>query len=151
MIVTDKPNPFVVLALSADATRAEIVARGQELYDTAETKEQGLLYRWAMEQLITNSRTRLGYELFELPATQYEDPAWESFVRVHKRKPVDLATLAQGIPPPSVDDIDMAAVMRLLLDSMLTVNKPDIRVAIDGSPYMPVYLLPMEVRDVLFG
>lgn len=151
MIVMDKPNPFLALALPTDATKAEIVARGQELYEMAESKDAGLLFRWAMEQLITNPRTRLAYELCEMPDTRYEDQAWERFVRVHKRKPVDLEALTRDLPPPSIDDIDMAAVMRLLLDSMLTVNKPDIRVAIDGSPYMPVYQLPMEVRDVLFG
>lgn len=151
MIVTDKPNPFCVLALPTDATRAEIVARGQELYDTAETKEQGLLYRWAMEQLITNPRTRLEYELFELPSTQYEDPEWEIFLRMHKRKPVDLAALTRDIPPPSLEDINMAAVMELFLDSMLSIAEPDIRIAIDGSPYTPINQLPMEVCDVLFG
>jgi hypothetical protein len=151
MIVMDKPNPFFVLALSTDATKAEIVARGQELYETAETKEQGLLYRWAMEQLITKPRTRLEYELFELPSTQYEDSEWESFIRMHRRKPIDLVALAQDIPAPGIDDINMGAVMQLFLDSMLTVTEPDIRVAIDGSPYMPVYQLSMEVKDVLFG
>ena len=150
MIAMDKPNPFFVLGLPKDATRADIVARGQELYETAETKEEGLLFRWATEQLITNPRSRLEYELFELPDTRYEDPIWESFVRAHRKKPVDLNALA-GETPPGVEDIDMAALIRLLLDSMVTLTDADITTAIDGSPFMPVYKLPLEVRDVIFG
>lgn len=151
LITSDKPNPFRVLALPTNATRAETVARGQELYDTAETREQGLLYRWAMEQLITHPHTRLEHELFELPFTQYEDVDWERFVRLQKRKPVELGALTRDLPPPNIDDIDMAAVLWLFLDSHLELGEPDIHAAIDGAPYMPVYQLPLEVRDVIFG
>lgn len=151
MIANDKPNPFYVLALPSDASRADIVARGQELYDTAESEEEGLLFRWATEQLITNPRTRLEYELFELPDTLYEDPGWESFLRMNKKKPVDLKALTSGAVPPSVDDINMAALIQLFLDEMLTLPEADITIAIDESPYIPVYKLPLEVRDVIFG
>lgn len=151
MITGDKPNPFFVLALPTDATRADIVQRGQELYDTAESKEEGLLFRWATEQLLTNPRTRLEYELFELPDTLYEDPAWDSFVRVNKKKPVDLKVITREAVAPSVDDINMAALLQLFLDNMLTLPEADIAIAIAGSPFKPVYKLPLEVRDVIFG
>src|SRR5438876_5168255 len=111
MIAMDKPNPFLVLGLPTDATRADIVARGQELYDTAETDKDALLFRWATEQLITNPRTRLEYELFELPDTQYEDDAWERFVRAHSKKPIELAKLLNDTTPPSVADMDMTALL----------------------------------------
>ncbi len=150
MIAVDKPNPFFVLGLPSDATRADIVAREQELYETAETKEEGLLFRWAKEQLITNPRIRLAYELFELPDTNYEDPIWESFVRAHKKKPGDLNALTRE-NPPSVEDIDLAALIRLLLDDLVTLPDADISAAIDESLFKLDYRLPLEVRDVIFG
>lgn len=149
MIVTDKPNPFFVLALPVDASRADIVARGQELVDTAETKEAGYLYRWAMEQLITNPQTRLEYEVFEVPDTQYEDGTWESFARAHRKKPVDMTALTTQ--PPQAEDINLAALMRLFLEELLTLSEPDLDTVLNGSPFIPVYQLPLEVEDVIFG
>lgn len=152
MIATDKPNPFALLGLPIDATRADIVARADELYDTTGSKEEGLLFRWAKEQLITNSQARLEYELFEFPDTEYEDTAWENFVRIHRKKPVDSDTLLNEATAPGLDAIDIPGLLRLFLNSLLLpTTEADISVAIDGSPYVPQYKLPLEVRDVIFG
>ncbi len=85
MIDADKPNPFQVLKLPTHATKKEIVERGRELHDTAETEEQRQLYSWAKEQLLSKPLIRLEYELFEVPETQYEDTELDNFVRKHKR------------------------------------------------------------------
>ena len=123
MLTGDKPNPFSVLALSTDATPADIVACSNELYDTAETKEDGLLFRWAKEQLITNPQIRLEYEFFELPATEYEDVTWENFLRVHKKKPVDLNALQEESSPPGIEAIDLAALLHLFAETTTLDNK----------------------------
>ena len=147
MISEDKPNPFQILGLPADATKADIVARGQELYDTAETDEQRQLYRWAKEQLLTNPRTRLAYELFELPDTQYENLEWENFIRTHKRRPVRPETVSS----PGIEDFDVGALLQLLLQDMLAVPEADITAAIHAVPFALKRKPPLEVRDVIFG
>jgi hypothetical protein len=147
MISEDKPNPFQVLGLSTDATKAKIVARGQELYDTAETDEQRQLYRWAKEQLLINPRTRLEYELFEPPDTQYENLEWENFIRTHKRSPVRPETVLS----PSIEDFDVGTLLQLLLQDMLAVPEADITAAIHAVPFVPKRKPPLEVQDVIFG
>jgi hypothetical protein len=152
MLAGDKPNPFSVLELPTDATRADIVARSDELHNTAETKEDSLLFRWAKEQLITNPQVRLEYEFFELPGTEYEDPAWDNFRRTHKKKPVDLNALREESPPPGLDAIDLAALLHMFAETLLpTTSEADITSAIDGTPFIPVNKLLLEVEDVIFG
>ncbi|NUO80103.1 hypothetical protein HUU05_08505 [candidate division KSB1 bacterium] len=152
MIVTDKPNPFQVLGLPAHAANQEIVERGQELCELAESDAQRLLYRWAMEQLITKSLTRLEYELFEIPDAQYEDEEWERFIRLHRNNPIDIAALAAENPPPGCEDFDLQALVMLYLTAMLKAPKGDLKTAVEHSPFKPgVGLSPLEVRDVIFG
>jgi hypothetical protein len=137
--------------LSTHATLAEIVARGEDFYQIAETKEQELLFRWATEQLKTNARTRLEYELFELPDTQYEDEEWENFVRRYRRKPVSLATLARQTVTTGVEDVNVAELLQQFLESELSVAEADLQSAIDATPYVPRYTLPLEEWDVICG
>src|SRR5258708_6500859 len=151
MIEVDKPNPFQVLRLPISATNKEIVDRGQELYDTAETDEERQLYRWAKEQLLTNPHTRLEYTLFELPDTQYEDPEWEDFVRRYKKNPIQLDSLNEGISINGLEVFDIAALLELLLQGMFIMPEPDIDEAINGSPFIPIIRPPLEVRDVIFA
>lgn len=151
MIEVDKPNPFQVLRLPISATNKEIVDRGQELYDTAETDEERQLYRWAKEQLLTNPRTRLEYALFELPDTQYEDSEWEDFVRRYKKNPIQLDSLDERTSVNGLEAFNMAALLELLLQGMFIMPEPDIDEAINGSPFMPRIRPPLEVRDVIFG
>ena len=152
MIVTNKPNPFQVLRLPVNATKKEIKEQGEELSDLAETDELRLLYRWAVEQLFTNPRTRLEYELFEVPDAQYEDQRWEGFARAHRKNPVNLAVLVKESSPACLEDFDLAALIRLFMDFILIIPKADISAAIDGSPFLPGYSRPpLEVRDVIFG
>lgn len=152
MIETEKPNPFQLLELPTDATKEEIVERGQELCELAETDEQRLLYRWAMEKLITHPSTRLEYELFEIPSTEYEDPEWNRFARTHRKNPVNLTALAKETKHPQLSDFDMAALIGLLLDGLLNVPKGDIRAVLENSPFEAGYgPPPLEVRDVIFG
>lgn len=152
MITIEKPNPFKVLKLPTDATNKDIVARGQELCELAETDKQRLLYRDAIQELITHPLTRLEYELFEIPCARYEDSEWERFSREHRRNPIDLSALASEGPPPSLQDFDLEALINLLLDGLLTVQRADIRVAIENPPFNIGCGLPsLEVRDVIFG
>jgi hypothetical protein len=151
MIEVDKPNPFQVLRLPINATNKEIVERGQELYDTAETDEERQLYRWAKEQLLTNMRTRLEYALFELPDTQYENPEWETFIRKYQKNPVPPNALMEEAPPNFLAAFDVPALLQMLLEDIFTVPEPDINAAINGSPFLPRIRPPLEVRDVIFG
>jgi hypothetical protein len=152
VISIEKPNPFKVLGLPTDAVNKSIVEKGRELKQFAESEEMTQLYRNAIEALITHPATRLEFELFEVPGTKYEDPDWERFIRSFRRNPVDMAALAKEASPLGIGDFNLEAVIGILLDSMLTMNRADIRTAVEHLPYkagkgMP----PLEVRDVIFG
>lgn len=152
MIVVDKQNPFHILKLPTDATNEEIVERGQELCELAESEEQRMLFRWAIEQLITKPATRLEYELFEIPNTKYEDSEWNRFIRKHRRNPINLAELAKENPTPCLKDYNLANLVQLIIDGMLKVQQPDIKCIIDKSPFKPdIGSPPLEVKDVIFG
>lgn len=152
VIETDKPNPFHILGLPTDATNEDIVECGQELCELAESKEQALLYRWAIEQLITKPEIRLEHELYEVPSAKYEDADWSLFVRRHKRNPVNLSELIKMSPPPQLEDFNLVNLIQLILNAMMRVEEPDIKPVIGkiftetnmGTP-------PLEVRDVIFG
>lgn len=164
MFKTGKPNPFQVLRLPTSATTKEITERGDELSVIAEPDDQPL-YRWAVEELITHPLTRLRHELYEAPATDYEDQDWENFLRKYKRNPSrrgDLAGQVQGtlptvmedVPLPELADFDCGALMELLLDGLLTVPEVEITPALLESPWQPdpePDKPPLEVRDVIFG
>ena len=151
MIEPDKPNPFQVLQLRVDATKREIVERGRELYDTAETEEQRQLYSWAKEQLLSKPSVRLEYELFEAPETQYEDIELDNFMRQYKKLPISPDALLRDAPLLNKDDVDIARLIELLLQDVLTVPEGDINVPLHMSSYKPEPKPPLEVRDVLFG
>jgi hypothetical protein len=147
----DKPNPFHVLRLPTTATKREIVERGQELYDTAETDEERHLYRLAKEQLLTAVHTRAEYALFEPPDTQYENVEWEQFIRKYKKNPLSPETLLEGITPIGLEAFDLPELLDLIFQEICNVPEPDINVAIHGSPFTPKIRPPLEVRDVIFG
>ncbi len=152
MIEIDKPNPFQILELPVHATNQEVVECGQELMDLAETEEKRRLFRWAMEQLITKPLTRLEYELYECPGSEYSDNDWEHFVKMNKRNPIDIHELAKQISPPDITDFDLAALIEFWVDGMLQVEKPDIRIAIQNTPFKPeIGPPPLEIKDVIFG
>ena len=151
MIDDDKLNPFQVLKLPTNATKKEIVERGRELYDTAETEEQRQLYSWAKEQLLSKPLVRLEYELFEAPETQYEDTERDNFIRKYKKLPISPDALLRDAQPLSKDDVNIAQLIELLLQDVLTVPKGDINVPLHLSSFKPEHKPPLEVRDVLFG
>jgi hypothetical protein len=152
MISNEKSNPFQVLGLPTNATNEDIVARGQEFCDLAETDEKRQLYRWAVEELITKSVTRLEYELFEIPGARYENPEWDRFVKRNKKNPIDLNALIKETLDPGLEDFNMAALIKLLLEGLLTPPKADIKVAVEKSPFQPDWgPPPLEVRNVIFG
>jgi len=152
MIAHDKPNPFSILALPTDASEADIAQRAQELSDLADTDEERLLYRWAREQVITHPRTRLEYEVFEVPGTEYDDAEWERFERRYRRNPIDLQADAAATSPPTAADFDLAALIRILLDGLLAVPAPDLGPLLASPPVGPGQGPPsVEARDVVFG
>jgi hypothetical protein len=149
---TDKPNPFMVLQLRIDAANEDIVARGQQMSDLADTDEHRVLCRWAMEQLITHPSTRLAWELFEVPDTAYRDDAWERFVKSHRRNPIDQASLLREAEPPRIDDFNLALLARLLADALLTPPDTDLAAIITHAPAaFELGPPPVEVKDVIFG
>jgi hypothetical protein len=137
MIADDKPNPFAVLGLPTSASPQDIAERAQELDALAESDSQRQLYRWARERIITHPRTRLEYEVFEVPGTDYEQAQWKQFERKYRRNPVNLQALSESVSPPSVGDFDLPALIDILLDGLLDV--------LESGP------LPVEVRDVVLG
>lgn len=151
MIDTDKPNPFAVLKLPTNATLAEIVSQAEELHLLAETKEETLLIRWAAEQLRTNQRTRLEYELFEMPEARYTDDSWETFARQYRRRETGLPAQIQDASAPGPEDLDLAALAELHLDQLLLHSEPDLEQAMQGSPLVPRYTLPLKEEDVICG
>lgn len=151
MIDADKPNPFQVLKLPTNVTKKEIVERGRELYDTAETEEQRQLYSWAKEQLLSKPLVRLEYELFEAPETQYEDTERDNFVRKYKKLPISPDALLSGASPLEKEDVNMGELIKLLLEDVLTVPEGDITIPLHLSSFKPEHKPPLEVRDVLFG
>lgn len=118
----DKTNPFSILRIPTDATNAEIVAKAEELYVTAETDEQRQLYRWAKEQLLTDKDTRLLYELFEIPDTQYENDALESFARTHKKLPITFDIQLEKSVSSHLQDVDVPSLLQILLQGLLDTS-----------------------------
>lgn len=151
MIATDKPNPFRVLMLPSDATLETIVSQAEDLYLLAESKEEEMLRRWAVEQLSTNVRTRLAYELFELPEARYMDEEWESFIRQNTREENNPPDILQGVPAPRADDLDLAVLADLLLAGLLAESEPDLDQAIAGAPLVPKYTFPLKEEQVICG
>jgi hypothetical protein len=152
VIATDKPNPFMVLQLPIDAANEDIVARGQQLSDLADTDDQRVLCRWAMEQLITHPATRLEWELFEVPATEYRNQDWERFMKRHRRSPIDQAALMGDAAPPRIEDFDLARLARLLADAMMAPPEADLAAIVTHAPVaFELGPPPVEVKDVLFG
>ncbi|RMG22390.1 MAG: hypothetical protein D6732_25875 [Methanobacteriota archaeon] len=148
----DKPNPFQILELSTLASYREIVERGQELSDLAESEEQRLLYRWAIEELTRKPMTRLKYELTELPGTCYEDSDWERFLRLYRKNPVNIQTLVQNTSAPEISDVNLAAIIHLILKRMLQFPEVKVSQIITHCPFNPkIGHPPLEVKDVIFG
>ena len=146
-------NPFQLLELPTDATTREIVERSQELMDLAETEKERDRYRWAKEQLISDPQVRLRHELFEMPTAHYRDEEVENFMRKYKRNPLRPEKLARETPPLSLQDFDLAALTRLLLEDLLTTPEPDISSAIRNLSQMQEQEVeaPLEVHNVIFG
>jgi hypothetical protein len=150
-IATDKPNPFSVLRISTDACAEDIVARGQELSDLADDDEQRLLVRWAVEALITHPHARAMYELFEMPATSYDEEAWARFARRHRRNPITLPANSDEEAAP-VEAFDLVALIDALLDDLARVPEPHPAPALVARPTRPDLGPPtVGVWDVIFG
>ena len=155
MFTGDKLNPFQMLGLPTGATIREITERGDDLCATAEPGEQ-LMYRQAVEELITHPFTRLLHELYEVPGTDYVDEEWESFLRKHKRNPLRRATVElEEVAPLTLQDFNLGALLELLLDGLLTLPEdPGIMPAMLAEPWRPdpdPLDAPLEVQDVIFG
>lgn len=154
MFESDKPNPFEVLGLPVDANDAAIVARGGDLLQTSASDEQRQLYRWAIDELTTRASTRLRYELYEPPDTQYEAEreGWSVFARKHKINPIKRPRLDKETPELNLEDFDLEALLEMLLEGLLVVPEADITPALRESPFArETIALPLEVRDVIFG
>lgn len=146
------PNPFHVLGLPTTATETEVVQRGQELCALADSDEEVLRVRSAMEQLTTEPLTRRRHELLEVPGADYRQEKRERFAQLYRKAPVTAETLTDGSPPLRAKDFDLAAVLTLLLDDLLAPSAVDVRPAIEHSPVAPAPgAPPLETTDVIFG
>lgn len=149
MTKPEESNPFRILMLPTNATREEIASRAEDLLLIAQDEEHEQQIRQASEQLKTNPRLRLEYELFELPETRYEDEAWETFARLHRRKPGDATDLTSDAPTPGFEDLDVVALTRLLLEDLVSPSGASLDAALGATPYTPRYTLPMEEWDTI--
>lgn len=145
-------NPFHELGIPVDASDADVVSRGHEWIETADTEEAAQDARRAMRELTTHPRERALHELLEMPDTDYRNTAWEQFARRHRKNPVDPRALVDGAQPLRVADFDLRGVLALLLDDLLTPPAVDIGPAVWNAPEPPVFgPPPIEVGDVIFG
>jgi hypothetical protein len=151
VIQSEKPNPFAVLKLPISAGQAEIVSRAEELYVLAATGEEEQLIRWAAEQLRTNPRTRLEYELFELPETQYIDEDWELFLRQHRRRETLPPPYLPDAPELTLTDIPLAALLETYLVGMLEPEESDLEQVLASFPLVPRYTFPFKEEEIIFG
>lgn len=144
-------NPFFILGLPTDATKGDITQRAEELYQTDTIEEKRQSYQWAKEQLITNPRTRLIHELYEMPNTSYDNLEWENFLRKYRHVPVSPEKLSNNAHPISSEQINMEVLLQLLIDVL--VNTPDADAAtMNKASSSPSKLTStLEVHDVLFG
>lgn len=144
-------NPFQVLGLPVTATKAEIVERHNHLCEVTPEEQHPRLHQ-ARRELLTHPAERRMHEVLEIPGTRYQERerTWRTFERRHRRNPVDRTVLRESAAGLRVDDIDLAAVIGLLLDGLLTFPEVDIEPALAEAP---AYENPrmMEVHDVLFG
>ena len=142
-------NPFTLLELPTTADKAAIAARAQELSEV--DGEARLHVRWAVDQLLGSAATRLRHELFEVPGAVYRDPEWLGFERRHRKRPTAAATLAAASPPPRLADVDLPALLDLLLDGLLELPVPDLEAALRAAPFAPgCGASPLELSDVIF-
>lgn len=151
MISIEKPNPFKVLKLPTDATSKSINEKHKELVVLAESEELKIQYDNARSELTKRLETRLQFELFEIPSTKYENVEWERFVRSFKRNPVNFKPLAKNALPPHINDLNLEAIIALLFDSMLAIDRVDTQVALERlSSKSGSSKPPIEVQDAIF-
>ncbi|WP_147339335.1 hypothetical protein [Actinomadura spongiicola] len=145
-------NPFHVLGLPTDADRETIARRGRELSDLAATEEERTLCGWAMRELIGAPGVRLVHALTEAPGAAYRDEEWRDFARRHRRNPANVKALKESAGTLRDTDIDLPAVLDLILDWLLTPPTVDVAEALRHAPLPPgPGAPPLEVTDVLFG
>ncbi len=144
-------NPFQVLGLPVTATKADIVERHRQLCEVT-PEDQHPPFHQARRDLLTNPDERRMHEVLEIPATEYQERerTWRRFEHRHRRAAVDLTALRHSAQGLRLDDVDLAGVIGLLLDELLTLPEVDIHRALAE---VPAYENPqmMEIRDVLFG
>ncbi|MDT0341984.1 hypothetical protein [Streptomyces litchfieldiae] len=148
-----KPNPFHVLGLPVTADDETVVEHARDLALVAEAREERALAEWAKDELTGRPETRRLHAFLEAPDTDYRAERWDDFARRHRRPPVTPGSLTGNAAPPTAGDFDLAAVVRLLVEGLLTPPDVDVRPALQAAP-VPFRLPerpPLEVRDVLFG
>lgn len=148
MAISDNFNPFRVLRLPTHASQAEIASQGEKLLQQAPGPEETAQIRQAVELLQTNQRTRLVYELFELPTTRYTDEAWAAFAQQQTQELPETHMLAQQLAAPTLEDLDLAALANIVLDSLTGVTAADLDVLLAATPYAPKYTLPLNEWDL---
>lgn len=152
MTLQPKRNPFHELGIPVDASDADVVSRGQERVELADSDEAAQDARRAMQELTTHPRERARHELLEVPDTDYRNTAWKRFAQRNRKYPVNPQALADGAQPLRVADFNLRGVVGLLLDDLLTPPDVDLGAAVRNAPEPPAYgPPPMEVRDVIFG
>ncbi|TDB91402.1 hypothetical protein E1264_01875 [Actinomadura sp. KC216] len=145
-------NPFHILGLPADATPETITQRGRELSDLAASEEERSLCGWAMRELIGAPETRLVHLLTEAPGAAYRDEEWQDFARRHRRNPANVKALKESAGTLRDTDVDLAAVLDLILDWLLAPPEVDLIEGVRNAPLPPTPgAPPLEVTDVLFG
>lgn len=144
MATSDLFNPFRVLMLPTDASPADIARQGEKLRRQAQNIEEETRVREAVELLTADRRTRLFYELFEMPEAGYNDESWEAFARTQEQGSIDMDALAQPWPVPSLEDLDLATLAQMLLEELTDLSPADQDVLLNAVPYAPRYTLPVD-------
>jgi hypothetical protein len=161
-------NPFHVLGVPVDASRAQIVARAEELARISAADEDRALIAWAERELTTDPVLRARYERTEPRNTDYpRQQRWADFVRDFTRNPVTTQSLAddgsgQGVAGDGAgagggaqlraEDVDLPAAVRILIRQAADAGLDSLDPLFRTMPANDADgVSRLEIRDVLFG
>jgi hypothetical protein len=152
MTDTERPDPFNNLHLPTSPTIADLPDENLETSDIADPGEKRMLYRWAIERLLTNPSERFIKEMREIPGTSYEDEEWERFIRAFRKSPIENGSVLKELPDLTPEDINLDAFMSILLKSLLTIDQGDILIpSVESTLPLGNPEPPFDVSDVIFG
>lgn len=118
-------NPFALLRVSTQASRQEVVERGKVLIEGTDDDELKIVYRKAVEQIISHPFERLVQAVWEVPDTNYEehDDTWRKFAQPFRSNPVTLNSVYPYTAQFVEENLHPDKLLELL-SPLLTISRP---------------------------